>query len=47
MNQKAQLPINDQKANDPKPNEKASFVVDTFVKIFDPNTKEILVEKRE
>lgn len=29
-----------------KPNEAAQFHVDGVVKIFDPNTKEVFVEKR-
>jgi len=29
-----------------KPNEAGTFSVDGFIKIFDPNTNEVLVEKR-
>lgn len=29
-----------------KPNEKNGVIVSSFIKIFDPNTKEVLVEKR-
>lgn len=29
-----------------KPNEVGSLSVESFVKIFDPNTKEVIVEKR-
>lgn len=29
-----------------RPNEVGSFQIDGFVKIFDPNTKEVFVEKR-
>ena len=38
-------PTTDQKP-DKKPNEAGVFSVEAHVKIYDPNTKEVLVEKR-
>ena len=31
----------------PKPNESGQILVDEFIKIYDPETGEVLVEKRE
>ena len=39
---KGQIPVQPTK----KPNESGSFSVESHVKIFDPNTKEVYVEKR-
>lgn len=30
----------------PKPNEAGSFHIEGFIKVFDPNSKEVYVEKR-
>ena len=44
--------MKEQTPNPPKPtlekktNEKNGVIVSSFIKIFDPNTKEVLVEKR-
>lgn len=35
-----------QKTMEKKPNERNGVVVSSHIKIFDPNTKEVLVEKR-
>jgi hypothetical protein len=39
---KEQIPVQSIK----NPNESGSFSIDSHIKIFDPNTKEVYVEKR-
>ena len=49
MNEKIELkqPVPTKPATTPKrPNETGSLQIDGFVKIFDPNNKEVYVEKR-
>jgi hypothetical protein len=41
-----QQPVTPPKPADKKPNENGVISVEGFVKIFDPETKEIFVEKR-
>lgn len=41
-----QLPKNNEQTTDKKPNEIGSLHVEGFVKIFDPNTKEVYLESR-
>lgn len=47
MDPKEQQEINQQSQTTKKPNELGSVVVSGFVKIFDPNTQEVIVETRE
>lgn len=47
MNDKFQnLSENLEKKPEPKPNENGGFYFSSSVKVYDPNTKEILVHKR-
>ena len=50
MNEKVQKTVEkttlEQKQAPKRPNESASFSVEAHVKIFDPETKEVYVEKR-
>lgn len=43
---KEQTPKTPKPVLEKKPNEKNGVVVSSHIKIFDPNTKEVLVEKR-
>ena len=44
MNNKTEPVVEEKK--EPKPDEKGGFVFSSFVKITDPNTKEVLVQTR-
>lgn len=46
MNLKPENLPKSEKATAPKPNEAGSFHVEGFIKVFDPNSKEVYVEKR-
>lgn len=47
MNEKLSDTVQQVNPNVPaNPNEKGNFSVDGYVKIFDPNTKEVILEKR-
>ena len=47
MNDKSEkLNTNLSKKQEPKPNENGGFYFSSSVKIYDPNTKEVLVQKR-
>lgn len=37
----------EKKLTETKPNEQGQILIDEHIKVFDPNTGEILVEKRE
>ena len=45
-NSTSKQPINPAANTQRKPNETGSISVEGFVKIFDPNTKQVLVQKR-
>ena len=46
MNHKQENSDKNKKASDIKPNETGGVFISSHVKIYDPNTKEILVQKR-
>lgn len=46
QNREKQLPNNQKPKQTPRPNDTGSISVEGFVKIFDPATKEMYVEKR-
>jgi hypothetical protein len=46
INMKEPVKKEPQPSLDKKPNEKNGVIVSSHIKIFDPNTKEVLVQKR-
>jgi len=46
MHNNTNLPINEPKVKDVKPNESMGYYISTSVKITDPNSKEVLVQIR-
>jgi len=46
MNEKPEKPTTAEQKPKRNPNEAGAFSVEAHVKIFDPNTREVLVEKR-
>ena len=47
MNEKSsESQVNQEKKTEPKPNELGGFYFSSHLKITDPNTKEVLVQKR-
>jgi hypothetical protein len=46
INMKEPVKKEPQPSLEKKPNEKNGVIVSSFIKIFDPNTQQVLVEKR-